>query len=252
MAKSDINRLQVNDIAEAIGLITRLPVSASGERGVDSAWAWPIAGVLVALIAAIVGLVALALGLSDGFAAALILTVMVVTTGAMHEDGLADCADGFWGGWQPARRLEIMKDSRIGTYGVVALVLSLLARWLLINTLIGADWVAAPLLAAAALSRVPMVGLMHWLPSARKGGLSDGTGVPDQNVLVLAGGVGLLLGLILGGYATLLVTAALVAVTFGFGKLAMAKIGGQTGDVLGASQQLAEITALAIFVAVAV
>lgn len=169
MFETDTTRMRPGDLSEAVGLLTRLPVASEGGRGVKAAWAWPVAGALVAAIAGVAGWIALAVGLPPALASALVLGLMVILTGAMHEDGLADCADGFWGGWAVECRLEIMKDSRIGTYGVIALVLSLLMRWSAIAALAEAGTLIAPLVAAAALSRFPMVALMWRLPSVRRG-----------------------------------------------------------------------------------
>ncbi len=169
---------------------------------------------------------------------------MILTTGAMHEDGLADTADGFWGGFTPARRLEIMRDSQIGTYGVVALCLSLGLRWsalaALVNT--GDIWVLLPV---AMLSRAAMPAMMVSLPNARTDGLSQQVGTPRRRhaivALVLAGFCGLIM---LGVLKTLLCAAALALAIILLRRLALAKIGGRTGDVLGASQQLCELGCL--------
>ena len=247
MTESDTTHIKRHDIAEAVGLLTRLPVVSSGTRGVRAGWAWPLAGALVALIAGSTGGLAVALGLPAALSAALVLAVMVVLTGAMHEDGLADCADGFWGGWTPESRLEIMADSRIGTYGVVALVLSLLVRWTAIVALMQAETYLGALVAVAALSRVPMLALMWKLPGARPGGLSDRTGRPARDSVLLASAMALLVALLVSGFAALAGALGIAAVTWAAGRLALTKIGGQTGDVLGATQQLAEVAGLMIF-----
>jgi len=119
----DSRRIQPEDVAEALALLTRLPVTSHGERGAAAAWAWPLAGAIVAVLAGIVGWIALGLGFSPAISAAVALIVNIAFTGGMHEDGLADCADGFWGSYDPYRRLEIMADSRIGSFGVIALVM---------------------------------------------------------------------------------------------------------------------------------
>ncbi|MFV2003523.1 MAG: adenosylcobinamide-GDP ribazoletransferase, partial [Paracoccaceae bacterium] len=129
-------------------------------------------------------------------------------------DGLADCVDGFWGGDTPARRLEIMRDSQIGSYGVIALVMSLLLRLSLLAELFSHGVVFAPLLAAAVLSRVPMVALMHWLEPARTDGLSAQVGRPDHATTLLAAVLGLLLALLLVGFSALI--AALVVALLGW------------------------------------
>ncbi|MGI3184410.1 adenosylcobinamide-GDP ribazoletransferase [Nioella aestuarii] len=249
MAPRDILHQISGDLRLAIGLLTRLPLPGQPDmaRGAASAWAWPLAGLAPALLAGLA--IWLSAGFGAGLSAALALAVMAMATGAMHEDGLADTADGLWGGWTAERRLEIMKDSHIGTYGVLALILSVLARWSLLSGLIAADHALPVLLAAAMLSRVPMVALMAWMPPARDGGLSRAVGQPPLQAAAIGGAVALTLALILTGVAALWAALLVVAVAFALGMLAKAKIGGQTGDILGASQQLSEITALAVLAA---
>ncbi|MBV7410181.1 adenosylcobinamide-GDP ribazoletransferase [Maritimibacter sp. DP1N21-5] len=235
------------DLLTALALLTRLPIRADFTRGARAAWAYPLAGLAPTLIGAAVVALAGLLGLAAGAAAGLGLVAFVLSTGALHEDGLADCADGFWGGHDRARRLAIMKDSRIGSYGTIALVLSLLLRWYLLTGIVAqGDWLA-PILATAVLSRAPMVVLMAALPNARGSGLSASTGVPPRETAILAVVLAVLAALVLTGAAALApifwTTLAAVAVA----AIARAKIGGQTGDVLGATQQLCEIAALAAF-----
>lgn len=242
------------DVAAAIGLLTRLPVRVDGARamarGARAAWAWPIAGALVAALAGAAGVVALWIGLPALVAAGLVVAAQAMLTGAMHEDGLADCADGFWGGWTPDRRLAIMKDSRTGAYGVVALVLVLLLRVTLLAALMAGPWWAA-VAALGAMSRVPMAALQAMLRPARPGGLSDRAGRPPAATVWLAAGVALLIALAGMGVAAVAVVAVVAVVTALWGVTARAKIGGQTGDVLGASQQLAEVAGLMALVALA-
>ncbi|MEO0829047.1 MAG: adenosylcobinamide-GDP ribazoletransferase, partial [Pseudomonadota bacterium] len=117
--------LSIWDPLAALGLLTRLPVrlpDAAISRGAKAAWAWPLAGLVVASLTAVIALLTLKAGLPQSLAAGLALGVQIMVTGGLHEDGLADTTDGIWGGWDKARRLEIMRDSRIGAYGVLALV----------------------------------------------------------------------------------------------------------------------------------
>lgn len=251
MSKPDTPRIRIEDLTEALGLLTRIPVRASGSRGAAAAWAWPLAGALVAAIATAVGWGAMLTGLPVTLTAALVLGLQVLLTGAMHEDGLADCADGFWGGRDRDSRILIMKDSRIGTYGVVALILSLIARWSAIGVLIDQNWLLGGLVGAAVISRAAMVALMARLGPARDTGLSQNTGRPNAETLVLAAGVAGVFAILFAGFAALPAAVLAAALTFGLGRVALAKIGGQTGDVLGAAQQLAEIGALAVFATVA-
>jgi adenosylcobinamide-GDP ribazoletransferase len=138
-----------------------------------------------------------------------------------------------------------MQDSRIGTYGTLALLLVTLLRWLALTLLIAAaDWAA--IIAAGAISRAPMAAIMAALPNARDSGLSHRVGRPPQGAVVTA----CLLTALAGGalIGTTLVPATLaVGVLCGWlARTARTRIGGQTGDILGASQQLAEVAVLVV------
>ena len=235
----------IRDVAAAIGLLTRLPVSLDFEkaqaRGARAAWAWPIAGALVGGIAALAGSAALWLGLPSALAAALALATLIIITGAMHEDGLADCADGFWGGWTAQQRLDIMKDSRIGAYGVIAIGLSLILRWQALALVFGLDAVWPVLIGAGALSRAPMVTMMALMPPARDGGLSRAVGRPSGATAGLAAAVGVAIGALALGTAGIWAILWVSVLGLGWAALCRAKIGGQTGDTLGALQQIAEM-----------
>ena len=119
------------DVAEAVRFFTRLPLGAADGKSLDFdrvAWAAPVAGAIVGLVGSGVLALTQPLGLPPLFRAGLATAAVVAVTGALHEDGLADAADGFGGGAGPARKLEIMRDSRIGAYGAVALTLALILR----------------------------------------------------------------------------------------------------------------------------
>jgi adenosylcobinamide-GDP ribazoletransferase len=169
---------------------------------------------------------------------------MVALTGALHEDGLADSADGLWGGWTVQRRLEIMKDSRVGTYGVIALVLSLGLRWAALTTLAAAGGLTLVLIAAGVLSRAPMLAIMGALPHARSTGLSATVGRPGSDTVLLGLGLSGLAGFALLGFGILPLAALLFVTTLAIARIAKARIDGQTGDILGATQQISEIAIL--------
>ncbi|WP_311136143.1 MULTISPECIES: adenosylcobinamide-GDP ribazoletransferase [Pseudooceanicola] len=237
-----------DDLLGALSLLSRLPLPAHQARGAAGAWAWPLAGVVLGAIAGGIGALTLGLGLAPGAAALLALLAAVMLGGALHEDGLADMADGLWGGQTPERRLEIMKDSRIGAFGVIALVLSLGARWAALSALFAASpWAGiTAMVAAGTVSRAAMAGVMAALPPARENGLSRAVGRPGA----LGAGLAIALALLvlfgicgLSGISALIGAALAVALT---ARLALAKIGGQTGDVLGASQQMAEVAVLLV------
>ncbi|OIQ44033.1 MAG: cobalamin 5'-phosphate synthase [Roseobacter sp. MedPE-SW] len=249
MRKNDISLV---DIPLALILLTRLPLprlsKVSFQRQSKAVWAFPLAGFAVTLPACLTAGAAMTLGLPEGLAAGLFVLVQVLLTGAMHEDGLADCADGFWGGFDPARRLEIMKDSQIGSYGVLALVVGIGLRWQALALLLGGGNLWAPL-ALALLSRAMMPILMTWLPNARQSGLSQSVGRPSRRAVGLGLGLAVVLSMPLLGPLTFAVAAILACMSLGFGLLARVKIGGQTGDTLGACQQVSEIAGLLILVA---
>lgn len=234
-----------DDLASGFSLLTRLPMPKRAFTGAASVWTWPLVGLVVGAASALSAALALALGLPAPLAAAIAMAMSALLTGAMHEDGLADTLDGLFGGWTRERRLEIMKDSHIGSYGVLGLVILSLARWSALSALIAAGaWPA--LLAAAALSRAPMAVIMAALPNAREGGLSASTGRPvPARVLACCG---LALGLALAGAAGMApgMALAVALVSAAIAVTARRRIGGQTGDILGAAQALSETAALAL------
>jgi adenosylcobinamide-GDP ribazoletransferase len=242
------------DIKISISICTRLPLpfSVPIESGdvARASWAFPLAGFVVGGAGALVHAAALGLNLPSTVAAALALSATLLVTGCLHEDGLADTADGLGGGRDRARKLEIMRDSRLGTYGACALMISLLLRWTALAALASPIPVASALIAAHVSARAALPAFMHFVPAARCDGLSAQAGQPDLRPAALA---------ILLGVVTLLAALGLVATIIGLavatcGGLFMAwlatrQIGGQTGDVLGAVEQIIEIVILLTAVA---
>ena len=208
----------------------------------------PLAGVLIGLAAAVILALAMLAGLPAMLAAALAVAALVVVTGAMHEDGLADCADGFGGGNSQERKLEIMRDSRIGTFGAAALVLSLGLRILALGALAGHGLATAALALAASAGFSRACGLLPlaMLAPARNDGAGHLAGRPSAAALQTAAGLAVATGLLplLAGVPLRGVFASAflaLAAAYGVVRLARQQIGGQTGDVAGAAQQLAEI-----------
>ncbi|WP_246534647.1 adenosylcobinamide-GDP ribazoletransferase [Aliiroseovarius lamellibrachiae] len=255
MAKHDTPLIQMIDLPAAMGLLTRLPVPVNAEtataRGAAGAWAWPLVGVVVGAISGLVALALMTLGLPLPLAAIIALSAQVLMTGALHEDGLADTVDGLWGGYSPARRLEIMKDSHIGAYGVIAISLSLFLRGMGLMAVLAAPFSIASLMVVGLLSRVPMVILMAAMPNARGTGLSQSVGRPTRKTAILGTVVALALAVLIVGTAVLPMFIWISVTTIGLAALAKAKINGQTGDILGSSQQLAEIAALCVLASLA-
>jgi len=241
-------RQVVDDIALCLVFFTRLPLPVFDFRGRSLAaaiWAAPVAGLVVGLIGAVVYATAERFGLAMGPAAALALAATLLTTGCLHEDGLSDVADGFGGGKSRGRKLEIMHDSRIGAYGASALGLSLLIRWSALSQFADPAQALFALLAAHAASRGLLGAFMHLLHPARTDGLSASGSVSRETAMAGAvlGAIPLLL-LGLGGAVFALILLGLLF--FAFRALCLNQIDGQTGDTVGALQQLAEIAILLV------
>lgn len=246
----------------ATGFLSRLPVPAryfetgdapgSGSDMRRDVAAFPIAGMMIALVPAAVILVCALLRAPDVLTAAFAVLSLVAATGALHEDGLADVADGFGGGHDRVRRLEIMKDSRIGTYGAIALAGSLLLRVAGLAAILqahGAPAAVLAVIAVAALSRSAIVWFWAGLPSARPDGVAGKAGTPDEDAVSTAAMIGLMvfavLGLVAVGFLRTAIALLLaLAMLQLFSMLCRRMIGGQTGDTLGACQQIVEIMLL--------
>jgi len=243
------------DFELAYGFLTRLPVPdrpAAAPGGLGRALRLaPLVGLVVGTLGGLVGWIAMAgLGLPPWPAALLILAATVWVTGALHEDGLADVADGWGGGGDRSRKLDIMRDSRIGTYGVLALILSMGLRAAALAALAGPEAITAALIAAHCLSRGVLPLAMLVLVPVRDHGLAAAAGRPAPPDAALGLGLGLLLAVLASGIAIGLVFAlAALAAAAVTGILAVRQIGGYTGDVLGAVQQAAEVAVLLAAVA---
>jgi adenosylcobinamide-GDP ribazoletransferase len=231
--------------------LTRLRVPIRGPWPDDAlaraAWSFPLAGVVVGALGAVAALLSRWLGLPLPVAALAALTVTILTTGALHEDGLADTVDGLGGGRTVARKLEIMKDSRIGTYGALALLLSVAIRASCLVTLVGEGaWPAAGgLIAAHAVARAGLPTLMRGLVPVRPGGLGAMAGAPSPGAALAAALLGLGAALFgLGFWHGLLAFLLAAGALAGIAILARRQIGGYTGDILGAAEQAAEIAVL--------
>ncbi|MGC1888692.1 MAG: adenosylcobinamide-GDP ribazoletransferase, partial [Stellaceae bacterium] len=184
-------------------------------------------------------------GLASWPAALLSVLAGVALTGALHEDGLADTADGFCGGRDREEKLAILRDSRQGTYGVLALVLSVLLRAAALAGIGDVIHGGLALIAAHAASRAALPGAMMGLTPARPDGLGAAAGTPRAGGAIAAALIGTAIALAALGPARGAIALCLTgAVVFAMAELARRQIGGYTGDVLGAFQQVGEIIIL--------
>jgi adenosylcobinamide-GDP ribazoletransferase len=242
------------DIRIAILICTRLPLGSSTQIEsldlVRASWALPVAGALVGAAGALAFFTASELRFPSAIAAALALLASLLVTGGLHEDGLADTADGFGGGWDRERKLEIMHDSRVGTYGACALVMSLLLRWAALAAMASPGPAAAALMAAHVAARAALPAFMHVIPPARAEGLSARAGQPAWRSAAVAALLGTLaLALALGVQAMVIGLFVNTVAGFLMAWLCLRQIGGQTGDVLGALEQVIETVILLTAVA---
>lgn len=233
---------RINEVRVAVMMLTRLPVGRIEGQAptlAQSSWAFPLVGLIVGGLGWGAHLGALSLGADPMVAALLAVVVLAVITGALHHDGLADFADGIGGGRDRDHCLEIMRDSRIGSYGVLALILAVGLQ----ATALGAGHAgAAAFLFIAVGSRLAMGLLMVALPPARADGLGRMTAKTPALSLVPGAIVLICLGFWIGPAAHW-VAMAMVGAVLAVGALAWRRIQGQTGDVLGAGQLLAEVAA---------
>jgi adenosylcobinamide-GDP ribazoletransferase len=175
----------------------------------------------------------------------LIASLTVLLTRGLHFDGLADLADGIWGGSTPERRLEIMKDSRSGAFGVLALVLAVSFKIASIDALISRDYLV-PLLLAPVFSRFAMAVMAYGSQCARKDGLGK-LFLEDLKIEQVAIAAALTAATVLpAGFKPMLYFIPVLGCVFLFRLISRKYLGGITGDVLGALNEVSEIVVLAL------
>jgi adenosylcobinamide-GDP ribazoletransferase len=231
----------------ALQFLTRVPIRLRREPSLNDTVAWfPVAGAVIG--AAVGGAAAGMWHLTPPLVAgAVAVAVGLLITGAFHEDGLGDIADAFGGGWTVERRLEILKDSRHGTYGVAAICASIVLRIVALGSLPGPWAMFTGAVAAHTMGRVAAVGMAGTMRLATHSGLGADYGrgtTPGRAAVSVLAGIAIT-AVAVGWWAGPLTAAALLAV-LGTGTLARRKIGGISGDVLGATEQVAEILCLVV------
>lgn len=211
-------------------------------------WAFPLVGLLVGGVGAAILWGGQQIGLSALVTAFLVVAAQVWFTGGLHEDGLADSADGMASHRSKEEKLAILRDSHIGTFGVLALIVVLGLRVSLLTELQNVH----ALLLAALMSRLGMALLMFISPQARSEGLSAVAGTPKPFAITAAFFMAILSGVYLvGAPVTLGVFVLLLSAVWAMKQLAMQHFGGITGDVIGACQQLSEVALLLMLAVIA-
>lgn len=245
-----------DDLVMALRFFSRLP---TGDRDHEApelnriALALPFASVLIGLLPALLVMGATWLGIPTYFAAALGVAAMLVATGAMADDAIADAADGLFGGSTVERRLEIMKDSRHGTYGVAALALYLIFRVTALGALAASNPLAAGAvwLAATVIARSGSLWLTLELPAARSGGASASVGRLTRRPFGIGAAFAAVIAFVLAApftsiFGVVLALATAAGVALGWSVVCRKLIGGQTGDLIGALHALNEIAVLTV------
>jgi len=246
----DAPRGPFDEFAIATGLLTRLPVGVAAPPDgaiAASGWAFPLVGAGIGALCALAFLVAQTLGCGNAVSALLAVAGGIALTGALHEDGLADTVDGFGGGSGRDDKLRVMRDSRQGSFGVVALVLSIGLRAAALGTIGDPIHAGLALIAAHAASRGALPALMHVLAPARTEGLGATAGRPSRTGAILAAALGVAIALaVLGPRTGTLALGLSGGAVVLAALLAQRQIGGYTGDVLGFFQQIGEIVMLVV------
>jgi adenosylcobinamide-GDP ribazoletransferase len=240
-----------DDLRVAAEFLTRVPLGASEKKAQGAVAAamraFPLVGAALGVAGSVGYWLAVWFGLSPLPSAFLALAAIVILSGAMHEDGLADTVDGLIGGSDKKNRLAIMHDSFIGTYGVLALIFSVGIRVAILASLADPGMVAAALIAAQAVSRAGLPVIVSNMKPARRSGLAVAAGRPSYDRVYASVALGaalslLFLGPVAGLFALLVAAAVIVAMM----ALSRHFVGGYTGDILGAAQQACEVAVLLV------
>ncbi len=236
----------MDDLQICLGFLTLTPVlggpAVNNPSLAEASRFFPVVGILLGAIAVFVLVGAQTLGIPQSAAILLALLSITLISGGLHEDGLADTADGLGGGFDKERSLEIMLDSRIGSFGVLALIFCVGLKWAGLGSL-PEHGAALALFGAIVASRGVLPIFMRYVPPAKEDGLSAGAGQPEFDRAIVSAGITLIvLFFVFGFWASLLIIVATAVVTGLFVWWVRRKIGGQTGDILGAVQQISEVT----------
>lgn len=235
----------IKNIAAAFLLLTRFPIpweklSDQPPNIAKSLWAYPLVGLIISAIGAAVYEGATLLLLPSGISAILAVLTMILCTGALHEDGLADTADGFGGGRDKTHKLEIMRDSQIGAYGTISLFIILALRAAALGSMTSNGAMVA-LLVSGTVSRFMIVLSLKFMPPARQDGLAVEAVNPAMVQIIIAGIFSIIVAVCLLPLSAVLIISLLPLIaTLLIWRLSMKHIGGMTGDVLGTIQQISE------------
>ena len=243
------------DILLSVSFLTRIPISKDllFERNLmDAAWSFPLIGGLVGFLGGMVALLLSYFNISSIVISFITIGAIILLTGGLHEDGLADTADGFGSNKNPEDKINIMRDSQIGVYGTLALIIAISVKAVALSELINKDQFFACIIAlivSGSLSRSTIIGIAFFLEKASETGLASFAGKPRATGVGICFLISILLCIFLLP-STKVLAAILISIvtTVVIGFLSKKQINGYTGDILGTTQVLSE-TALLIYLA---
>ncbi len=241
------------DFCAALSLLTRVPVDKFYHFGSApdlsrAVYMYPVIGALLGVVYSLAYLGLQEFGLSGGASIIICIALSLFATGALHEDGLADMFDGF-GGQNKTDKLNIMRDSRIGSYGVAALWVAFTLRYILLNESVAPENVFYVFILTESLSRAPIALLANYFPYARADEKGGGVAIAASNVHAKYVYPSLTIGFLISALcvpisSAVLLWAVAVLSAMAVGAVAQRQIGGVTGDVYGAAQQIALLATL--------
>ncbi|MDF2366115.1 adenosylcobinamide-GDP ribazoletransferase [Sneathiella sp.] len=236
----------VQDFTVALVFLTRLPIQPGFTFDMSAlktaCRAFALIGLIVGGVSGTVYVLSAFMGLPLHVSAILAVAAQIIITGALHEDAISDVADGFGGGADKEKKLAIMRDSRVGTYAVAGLIVVISLKIAVLGSMSDPLFGFAFLVVAAALSRGLMTWALYLMPAARKDGLGHGAGRPDVMAPLVSTAICILIVILILGpqLGAIALMSGIVGACL-MGLIAKRQIGGQTGDVLGAIQQVSEI-----------
>lgn len=239
----------LNQLKSAFITLTRLPWLKIQDNEFDlnhSLWAFPIVGLTLGLVLALLTSWFISISMDSLIGSGILVLLLILLTGALHEDGLADSADAL-GARDKIRRLEVMRDSHIGTYGTLALVFSFAMRVYAISFIWEYGYIFSTLVISLMVSRGAMVFIPIFCQPARTNGLAAAIKNTSINQLLIGQFCIAVIGILIIGSDVIYLMFAGFAVAFIVARIAIAKIGGFTGDILGATEQITQITCFVIF-----
>ena len=243
------------DILLSLSFLTRIPISKDlvFERNLmDAAWSFPLIGALVGFLGGIVALLLSYFNIPPIIISLITIGAIILLTGGLHEDGLADTADGFGSNKNPEDKINIMRDSQIGVYGTLALIIAISVKAFALTELINKDpffTCIIALIVSGALSRSTIVGIAFFLEKASETGLASFAGKPKANGAGMCFLISILFCIFLLPLTKVLAAMFLsIVTTVVIGFLSKKQINGYTGDILGTTQILSE-TAILIYLA---